>query len=131
MKPTKSDSLRPCSLRLCSLLLCALPLAGVATARAEVLVDFGWSSTQIKADIANAASIAQTTASGYHVGAGVRRALKQGSIGVRLELEDVDSNQLIAVRALDYKHAFSERLPCKTSAASAGRSAGACRRRRA
>jgi hypothetical protein len=87
-------------------LACAVP----SFAWAEVLVDFGINSTRVSADIANATDIAQTTASGYHVGIGVRRALKQGSIGVRLELEDVDSNQLIAVRALDYKHAFSERL---------------------
>jgi hypothetical protein len=79
-------------------------------AGAEVLVDFGLNSTQVSADIANATSIAQTTSSGYHIGAGVRRALKRGSIGARLELEDVDSNLLIAVRALDYKHSFSERL---------------------
>jgi hypothetical protein len=78
--------------------------------RSEALVDFGINSTQVSADIANAASIATTTTSGYHVGVGARRALKAGSIGVRLELEDVDSNLLIAFRALDYKHAFSERL---------------------
>jgi len=79
-------------------------------ARAEVLVDFGVNSTRVEADIANATSIVSTTTSGYHVGTGVRRALKAGSVGVRLELEDIDSNLLIAVRALDYKHAFSERL---------------------
>ena len=92
--------------------LCAAVLA-VGTpnlARTEVLVDFGMNSTRVEADIANAASIVSTTSSGYHVGAGVRRALKRGSVGARLEIEDVDSNLLIAVRALDYKHAFSERL---------------------
>jgi hypothetical protein len=93
-------------------LLASIALAGAAPslARAEVLVDFGMNSTRVSADIANAPSIVTTTTSGYHVGAGVRRALKSGSIGVRLELEDVDSNLLIALRALDYKHAFSERL---------------------
>ena len=101
MKPSTSVSL-----------LASLLLVGTAASRAhaEVLVDFGLNWTQVRADIANAPSITQTSSSGYHVGAGVRRALKHGSIGVRLELEDVDSNGLIAVRALDYKHAFSERL---------------------
>jgi hypothetical protein len=40
----------------------------------------------------------------------VRRALKHGNFGVRLELEDIDSNLLIALRALDYKHAFTQKL---------------------
>lgn len=87
-----------------------LAVLAAHAARAEVLVDFGVSSTKVMADIANATSIVSTTTSGYHVGVGVRRALKAGSVGVRLDLEDVDSNLLIAVRALDYKHAFSERL---------------------
>ena len=87
-----------------------LAALGPRVAGAEILVDFGVSSTRVEADIANAASIVSTTSSGYHVGAGVRRTLKRGSVGVRLDLEDVDSNLLIAVRALDYKHAFSERL---------------------
>ena len=87
-------------------------LAAVAPslARPDVLVDFGLNSTQVRADVANAPSAVTTSSSGYHVGAGVRRALEHGSIGVRLELEDVDSHGLIAVRALDYKHAFTERL---------------------
>ena len=101
MKPSNTVFL------LASLLLAA---GAPAFARAEVLVDFGMNWTQVRADIANAPSVTQTDSSGYHIGAGVRRALKHGSIGVRLELEDVDSNGLIAVRALDYKHAFSERL---------------------
>src|SRR5262249_45966981 len=87
-------------------------LATLATsvARSEVLVDFGVNSTRVEADIATYPSIVSTTSSGYHVGAGVRRALKHGSFGARLELEDIDSNLLIAVRALDYKHAFTQSL---------------------
>jgi hypothetical protein len=81
-----------------------------STARAEVLVDFGMNSTRVEADIATYPSIVTTTTSGYHVGAGVRRALKHGNFGVRLELEDIDSNLLIALRALDYKHAFTQKL---------------------
>jgi hypothetical protein len=93
-----------------SLLGSAVAAITPSLASAEVLVDFGLNSTQVKADIANATSIPQTKSSGYHVGAGVRRALNRGSIGARLELDDVDSNLLIAVRVLDYKHSFSERL---------------------
>ena len=79
-------------------------------ARSEVLVDFGLNSTRVDADIATYPSIVTTTTSGYHVGAGVRRALEHGNFGARLELEDVNSNLLIAVRALDYKHAFTQSL---------------------
>jgi hypothetical protein len=79
-------------------------------ARSEVLVDFGINSTRVEADIATYPSIVTTNSSGYHVGAGVRRALEHGSFGARLELEDIDSNLLIAVRALDYKHAFTKSL---------------------
>src|SRR5690242_15838421 len=81
-----------------------------SVARSEVLVDFGLNSTRVEADIATYPSVVTTTSSGYHVGAGVRRALKHGNFGARLELDDIDSNLLIAVRALDYKHAFTEKL---------------------
>src|SRR6185295_10276435 len=56
------------------------------TARSEVLVDFGVNSTRVDADIATYPSIVTTTTSGYHVGAGVRRALEHGSGAARLEL---------------------------------------------
>ena len=99
--------------KLCaSLTLGTALLVSVApnVARSEVLVDFGLNSTRVEADIANNPGIVTTSSSGYHVGVGVRRALKQGNVGVRLELEDIDSNLLIAVRALDYKHAFTQSL---------------------
>ena len=93
-------------------LLASIPLACAVPsfAWAEVLVDFGLNSTKVEADIATYPSIVTTTTSGYHVGVGVRRALKNGNFGARLELEDIDSNLLIAVRALDYKHAFTQKL---------------------
>jgi hypothetical protein len=101
MKPSASLSLLGSAL-----------LATIApeVALSEVLVDFGVNSTRVEADIATYPSIVTTTTSGYHVGAGVRRALKHGNFGARLELEDIDSNLLIAVRALDYKHSFTEKL---------------------
>jgi hypothetical protein len=87
-----------------------LAILAPGAARAEVLVDFGVNSTRVEADIATYPSTLTTTTSGYHVGAGIRRALKRGSFGARIELEDIDSNLLIAVRALDYKHAFTQSL---------------------
>jgi hypothetical protein len=99
----------------CSLLcaLAALGTAGSATleAHAEPFIDLGVSSTRVEADIATSTSRVTSTDSGLHVGAGVRRELeKGGNIGVRVELDDVDSNLLIAVRALDYRYSISDRL---------------------
>ena len=39
-----------------------------------------------------------------------RRLAGGGDIGVRLEIDDIDSNTLLAVRALDYRFNHSERL---------------------
>jgi hypothetical protein len=34
-----------------------------------------------------------------------------GNIGVRVELDDIDSNLLLAVRALDYRYSLSNTWP--------------------
>jgi hypothetical protein len=95
--------------------LAALIVSGVAActldAHAEPFVDLGVSSTRVEADIAMLTTKVTTTDSGLHLGAGLRRTLsKGGNIGVRVELDDVDSNLLIAVRALDYRYSISNRL---------------------
>ena len=41
---------------------------------------------------------------------GVRRELASGSIGARPEIDDVDGDLLLAVRALDYRRHSSERF---------------------
>jgi hypothetical protein len=51
-----------------------------------------------------------TTESGIHLGAGVRRELANGSIGARAEIEDVDGDLLLAIRALDYRRHLTERF---------------------
>jgi hypothetical protein len=76
-------------------------------ADAEVFVDFGVSSTRVEANLADQTK-SESSSSGAHFGAGVRRALRAGSIGVRLELDDLDSNSLLAVRALDYRRHLSQ-----------------------
>jgi hypothetical protein len=93
--------------------LAALVTAGSATleAHAEPFVDVGVSSTRVEADLATLTSKVTSTDSGLHFGAGIRRELENGgNIGVRVELDDVDSNLLIAVRALDYRYSISNRL---------------------
>lgn len=80
-----------------------------ASAGAEVFVDFGVNSSRVEAHLSNQ-TISESSSSGLHLGAGVRRALRAGSIGARLELDDVDSDVLLAVRALDYRHHLSQRF---------------------
>jgi hypothetical protein len=92
----------------------AVALAAATTwssvAAAEVVLDFGVNASHVTADFADNVPTTKTSSSGIHVGAGVRRALRAGSIGARLELDDVDSDLLLAVRALDYRHHLSERF---------------------
>jgi hypothetical protein len=77
---------------------------------AEVFVDVGVNYAEIEADIANLPASITTTQTGWHIGAGLRRELTQGSIGARLEADDIDGDTLLAVRALDYRRHVSERF---------------------
>jgi hypothetical protein len=79
-------------------------------ANAEVFVDVGINSTRVEAEIATQSGTTETSSSGFHVGVGMRRELRQGSIGARLEVDDVDSDLLLSVRALDYRRHVSDRI---------------------
>lgn len=80
-------------------------------ASAEVFVDVGASALRIEAKIANQDEKTSDSSGGLHLGVGLRRALSGGNdIGVRLELDDADSDLLLAIRALDYRFNLSERL---------------------
>jgi hypothetical protein len=93
----------------------ALPVAVAAAilsappAHGEVFVDLGIHTTQVEANVANTPPTTETT-SGAHLGVGVRRELQRGSIGARLELDGLDSDLLLAVRALDYRRHLSDRF---------------------
>jgi hypothetical protein len=92
-------------MRLCilALWLLALPVS------AEVFLDIGFNASRIESDIANAAGITETSTSGVHLGLGARRHVTERSdLSFRIELDDVDSDLLLAVRALDYRFNFSE-----------------------
>jgi hypothetical protein len=84
--------------------------ATAGTASAEIFVDVGINATRVEADIATLAEKPTSSSSGAHFGFGLRRELERGSIGARLELDDVDGERLLAVRALDFRRHFSERL---------------------
>jgi hypothetical protein len=89
----------------------ALAYLWSATARAELFVDVGVNVTRVDAVIANEPANLQNTEGGLHVGVGVRRALRSGNeIGARLELDSVDSDMLLAVRAFDYRFNRSDRF---------------------
>lgn len=79
-------------------------------ASADAFVDVGVSRTRVEADIATFAGKETGTDSSLHLGAGIRRELARGSIGARIELDDVDGDLLLAVRALDYRRHITERF---------------------
>lgn len=80
-----------------------------ADARADAFLDVGLHGMHVEADVATFTRVT-TSASGAHLGAGVRRELTNGSIGARIELDDVDGDLLLAVRALDYRRHLTERF---------------------
>lgn len=80
-----------------------------AHVRADTFLDFGVHGTHVEADVATFTRVT-TSESGVHLGAGVRRELANGSIGARLELDDVDGDLLLAVRAFDYRRHLTERF---------------------
>jgi hypothetical protein len=100
----------PFSVRLVGLLAGGLSVLSAPPALAEAFVDFGFNYSRLEADIATLPATVTTTQSGLHLGAGLRRELTQGSIGARIELDDIDGDFLLAVRALDYRRHVSERF---------------------
>jgi hypothetical protein len=96
-----------------ALALCMTALAGTVGAReaaAELFVDVGFNDTSVEADVAALPEKVTTDTNGLHLGIGLRRELQRGSIGARLELDDLDGESLLAVRALDYRRHLSERF---------------------
>lgn len=87
----------------------AAALVLAAQARADLFVDVGVHGTHVEADVATLTRTT-TSESGLHLGAGLRRELANGSIGARVELDDIDGNALLAVRALDYRRHLTQRF---------------------
>jgi hypothetical protein len=95
------------NIRLASVATAAILLA--ANARADIFLDIGLHVTRVEADVATFTRTT-TTQSGVHLGVGARRELARGSIGARAEVEDVDGDLLLAVRALDYRRHLTQRV---------------------
>ncbi|HEX7081022.1 MAG TPA: hypothetical protein VF329_08420 [Gammaproteobacteria bacterium] len=80
-------------------------------AAADVFVGLGAQASRVQARIANTPGPTDTTESGVHFGVGASRSVgERNDIGVRLELDDVGSDLLIAVRAFDYRRHLSDRF---------------------
>lgn len=80
-------------------------------AAAEVFVDVGMHSAEVEARIPGLDDPLESSGSGLHLGFGARRDVgARGSVGVRIELDDVNSDWLIAVRAFDYAHRLTDRF---------------------
>jgi len=87
-----------------ALCLLAMPV------HSETFIDAGISATEVTSRFAGGAETVDRSESGAHLGVGFRRELQRGDVGVRLELDNVGSDLLLAVRALDYRRHLSERL---------------------
>jgi hypothetical protein len=87
----------------------ATALVFAAAARADLFLEIGVHGTHVEADVATLTRTT-TSESGLHLGAGLRRELANGSIGARVELDDIDGNALLAVRALDYRRHLTQRF---------------------
>lgn len=89
----------------------AVAMAFAMGAHAEAFVDLGVNISRIDSRLALEPDWTSNDSSGVHIGLGVRRTLSRGNdIGVRLELDNIDSNALLAVRAFDYRFNRSERF---------------------
>lgn len=82
-----------------------------AIASGELFLDIGAQSSRIEARIANSDGTVDTTEAGGHIGLGVfRRVGERNEVGARIELDNLGSDLLLAVRAVDWRYRFSERL---------------------
>jgi hypothetical protein len=78
---------------------------------AEVFIDIGLSSSKIESRIANQTSPISRTESSAHFGLGARRSVgERHDFAVRVEIDRLDSDLLLAFRALDYRYHLSDRF---------------------
>jgi len=101
-------------MRMTGLFRSALPLALLGAqlqAFAQPFVDFGVHTSEIESKIANRDDPITVTDSGIHFAVGARRNVSEvADIGFRLELDSIDSNTLLALRAFDYRRRVSEQF---------------------
>lgn len=97
------------TIRLVAVAACTIYVPAIALA--EPFVDVGAQASRIEARIANADGTVDTTETGGHIGLGFfRRVSERNELGVRVELDNLGSDLLLAVRAVDWRYTMSERL---------------------
>lgn len=80
-------------------------------ARAELFVDVGVNSSEIRSIIANRIGKLTRSETGVHFGFGGRRSVGERSdMSFRVEVDSLGSDLLFAVRALDYRYHVSDRF---------------------
>ena len=79
---------------------------------AELFVDAGATASRVQIRLGDGSPKTTTDAEiAPHIGLGARRAVSRHSdLGVRVELDRVDDEYLLAVRAVDYRYRFSSPL---------------------
>ncbi|HSC07097.1 MAG TPA: capsule assembly Wzi family protein [Steroidobacteraceae bacterium] len=79
---------------------------------AELFVEAGATASEVQIRLGDGSPKTRTDAAiAPHLGLGARRAVSRHSdLGVRLELDEVDGEYLLAVRAVDYRYRFSNPL---------------------
>ena len=82
------------------------------SAAGELFVDVGVNRTEVTKILAvGGPNPPDAEGEGVHLAFGARRnASKRGDIGVRFELDQVDGNQLLSLRALDYRYRIFRKL---------------------
>jgi hypothetical protein len=83
------------------------------TPEVERFVDVGLNASSLNINLATGSGVLAKTGTkfGPHAGLGVRRAVsKHNDLGARVELDEIDSHGLIAVRAIDYRYRLNRTL---------------------
>jgi hypothetical protein len=77
---------------------------------AEVYVDAGMNANRVRADVQKSLPITLSSVSfDPHAGLGARRAVSASNdLGVLVELDEIDGHSLLGVRALDYRHRYTD-----------------------
>lgn len=89
------------------------PLPEQATRGVEVFVDAGLNVSRFEYDPSDKGltPIREVTTTGPHLGVGARRSISEYSdFGVRLEMDEIDGETAIGVRAIDYRYRFRGNL---------------------
>jgi hypothetical protein len=80
--------------------------------RTELFVDAGANANKIRTDLQKGLPITTSSVGfGPHFAVGVRRAVSDNNdLGVRVELDEVQSHSLIGLRPVDYRYRFGDSL---------------------